>query len=106
MAARRGSAEGGLVGGYGTGSTGGIVQALGLGACVRHDAVRRGQQLVRGEPSSSAMAGTERAGQGRTPMRNFLVPHSTQTDRVAGRPFFMVTASMSLDAVLALHLTQ
>ena len=39
-------------------------------------------------------------------MRNFFVPHSTQTERVAGRPFFMVTASMSLDAVLALHLTQ
>ena len=39
-------------------------------------------------------------------MRNFLVPQSTQTDRVAGRPFFMVTASMSLEPVLALHLTQ
>ena len=39
-------------------------------------------------------------------MRNFLVPQSTQTDRVAARPFFMVTASMSLEAVLALHLTQ
>ena len=39
-------------------------------------------------------------------MRNFLVLHSTQTARVAGRPFFMVTASMSLDAVLALHFTQ
>jgi len=39
-------------------------------------------------------------------MRNFLVPHSVQTDRVAGRPFFMVTASMSLESVLALHLTQ
>ena len=38
-------------------------------------------------------------------MRNFLVPHSTQTERVAGRPFFMVTASMSLDPGfgLALH---
>ena len=32
-------------------------------------------------------------------MRNFLVPHSVQVDRVAGRPFFMVTASMSLDTV-------
>ena len=39
-------------------------------------------------------------------MRNFLVPHSTQMDRVEGRPFFMVMASMSLDPVLALHLTQ
>ena len=39
-------------------------------------------------------------------MRNFLVPQSTQVDRVAARPFFMVTASMSLEAVLALHLTQ
>ena len=29
-------------------------------------------------------------------MRNFLVPQSTQIDRVAGRPFFMVMASMSL----------
>ena len=39
-------------------------------------------------------------------MRNFLVPHSVQVKRVAGRPFFMVTASMSREAVLALHLTQ
>ena len=39
-------------------------------------------------------------------MRNFLVPHFTQTERVAGRPFFMVTGSMSLDPVLVLHLTQ
>ena len=39
-------------------------------------------------------------------MRNFLVPHSTQVDRVAGRPFCMVTASTSLEAVLALHFTQ
>ena len=44
--------------------------------------------------------------QGRTPMRNFLVPHSTQVERVAGRPFFIVTASTLWDAVLALHLTQ
>ena len=44
--------------------------------------------------------------QGRTPIRNFFVPQSTQMDRVAARPFFMVTASMSLDPVLALHLTQ
>ena len=33
-------------------------------------------------------------------MRNFFVPQSTQTERVAGRPFFMVTASMSLEPVL------
>ena len=39
-------------------------------------------------------------------MRNFLVPHSMQMDLVAGRPFFMVMASMSLDAVLALHFMQ
>ena len=39
-------------------------------------------------------------------MRNFFVPQSTQTERVAARPFFMVTASMSREAVLALHLTQ
>lgn len=44
--------------------------------------------------------------QGRMPMRNFCVPHSTQMGRVAARPFFIVTASMSLDGVLALHLTQ
>ena len=48
----------------------------------------------------------ERVGQGRTPMRNFLVPHSVQVERVAARPFFMVTASMSFEAVLALHFTQ
>ena len=39
-------------------------------------------------------------------MRNFFAPHSVQVERVAGRPFFMVTASMSLDGVRALHLTQ
>ena len=39
-------------------------------------------------------------------MRNFFVPQSTQTERVAARPFFMVTASMSLDGVRVLHLTQ
>ena len=35
-------------------------------------------------------------------MRNFFVPQSTQVAWVAGRPFFMVTASTSRDAVLAL----
>ena len=39
-------------------------------------------------------------------MRNFFVPHFTQTERVAGRPFFMVTASMSRESVLTLHFTQ
>ena len=39
-------------------------------------------------------------------MRNFLVPQSTQVDLVAARPFFMVMASMSREAVLARHLTQ
>ena len=33
-------------------------------------------------------------------MRNFFMPQSTQVARVAGRSFFMVTASMSLKAVL------
>ena len=37
-------------------------------------------------------------------MRNFFVPHSTQMDRVAGRPFFMVTASMSRGGGLGLAL--
>ena len=37
-------------------------------------------------------------------MRNFLVPQSTQVDRVAARPFFMVTASMSLECGLGLAL--
>ena len=37
-------------------------------------------------------------------MRNFFVPHSTQMERVAARPFFMVTASMSLDPVSGLAL--
>ena len=39
-------------------------------------------------------------------MLNFFVPHPVQVDRVAGPPFFMVTASMSREAVWALHLTQ
>ena len=34
-------------------------------------------------------------------MRDFLVSHPTQVDRVAGRPFFMETASMSFEPVLA-----
>ena len=46
------------------------------------------------------------ASQGSTPMRNVLAPHMVQMERVAGRPFFMATASMSLDPVLALHLRQ
>ncbi len=50
--------------------------------------------------------GVVRMRQGRTPMRNFFVPHSSQVDRMAGLPFFMVTASMSRDAVLALQSTQ
>ncbi len=38
---------------------------------------------------------------------SFLVGgRSAQTERVPGRPFFMVTGSMSRDAVLTLHLTQ
>ena len=45
----------------------------------------------------------DRVGQGRTPMRNFFVPHSTQTARVAGRPFFMVTASIFLEPVYDLR---
>ena len=56
--------------------------------------------------SSSFQTRKHASDQGRTPMRNFLVPQSMQTARVGVRPFFMVTASMSLDAVLTLHLTQ
>ena len=37
-------------------------------------------------------------------MRNFFVPQSTQMAWAAARPFFIVMASMSLEAVLALHL--
>ena len=33
-------------------------------------------------------------------MRNFLVPHSTQMDRVAGRPFFMQKISTAPDGVV------
>ena len=40
------------------------------------------------------------------PIRNFLVPQSTQIALVAARPFFMVTLSISLDSVFTLHLTQ
>ena len=39
-------------------------------------------------------------------MRNFLAPQSTQVERVAARPFFMMTASMSREGVLALHFTR
>ena len=106
-AAHRGGAEGGLVGGYVESAVDGFVQAVGAGTCVGHHAVQGGQQLVSGQSQVQRHDGwDERAGQGRTPMRNFLVPHSVQVDRVAGRPFFMVTASMSFEPVLALHLTQ
>ena len=44
--------------------------------------------------------------EGVAPMRNFLVPQSTQIACVAGRPFFMVTPTTSRESVLALHLTQ
>ena len=43
---------------------------------------------------------------GMAPMRNFLVPQTTQVAWAAARPFFMVTAFRSADSVLALHLTQ
>ena len=52
------------------------------------------------------MAKIEQAGQGRTPMRNLLAPHSVPVEQVAGRPFFMVTASMSMGGILAPHLTR
>ena len=41
-----------------------------------------------------------------TPIRYFLVPQTAQVALVAGRPFFMVTASTSFDPVLALHFKQ
>ena len=41
---------------------------------------------------SSAKNQVQGDDQGRTPMRNFLAPQSAQVERVAGRPFFMVTA--------------
>ena len=46
------------------------------------------------------------ANQESTPMRDFLVPQSTQIALVAGRPFFRVTAWTSFDPVLALHFKQ
>ena len=54
---------------------------------------------VRTKYDGTEIAPMGAGGQWRTPMRNFLVPHSVQTERVAGRPFFIVTASMSRHAV-------
>ena len=39
-------------------------------------------------------------------MRNFQVPHCAHIALTSGWPFFMVTGSMSLDTVLALHFTR
>ena len=39
-------------------------------------------------------------------MGNFLMSHSLWVERVAGRSSFMVTASLSREAVLTLHFTQ
>ena len=39
-------------------------------------------------------------------MRASVLPHPAQMDRVAGRPFSMVTASMSRELVMAMHLMQ
>ena len=46
------------------------------------------------------------ADQESAPMRDFLVPQSTQIALVAGRPFFTVTARTSFDPVLVLHFKQ
>ena len=40
------------------------------------------------------------------PMRYLPVPHTVQTARRAGRPFFIVTCSTSLEPVLARHFRQ
>ena len=40
------------------------------------------------------------------PMRYLPVPHTVQTARRAGRPFFIVTCSTSLEPVLARHFKQ
>ena len=40
------------------------------------------------------------------PMRYLPVPHTEQTARRAGRPFFIVTCSTSLEPVLARHFKQ
>ena len=40
------------------------------------------------------------------PMRDLAVPHTVQTARRAGRPFFKVTCSISLEPVLARHFKQ
>ncbi len=40
------------------------------------------------------------------PMRYLPVPHTVQTARRAGRPFFIVTCSTSLELVLARHFKQ
>ena len=104
--AHRGGAEDGLVGGYGERPVDSGVEALAASLDILGHAVQCGQQLSRGEAQVQRHDDGCPLGQGRTPMRNFLVPHSTQVERVAGRPFFMVTASMSLEPVRALHLTQ
>ena len=47
-----------------------------------------------------------RHGSGENNDADFFVLHSKPVDRVAGRPFLMVTASISVYTVLARHLTQ
>ena len=44
--------------------------------------------------------------QSEAPIRYLPVPHSAQTARSAGRPFFIVTRSTSRDGVFARHFRQ
>ena len=67
---------------------------------------KRGIRLLRKSGVAAEKLPRPVANQESTPMRDFLVPQSTQIALVAGRPFLRVTAWTSFDPVLALHFKQ
>ena len=104
--ADRGGAEDGLVGGYGAGPVDGVVQAAVAGDGGVNHAVQGGQQLVSGQSQVQRHDDGMNVSSGENADAELSGAALHAGGPVAGRPFFMVTASMSLDVVLASHLTQ
>ena len=84
----------------------GPLKALGRRCHTRHFPEQRWRPLThhtrRMQPEGRQAAQVQPA----EPMRYLPVPHTVQTARRAGRPFFIVTCSTSREPVLARHFKQ
>ena len=82
------------------------LKALGRRCHTRHFLERKWRSLThhtrRVQPEARQAAQVHPA----EPMRYLPVPHTVQTARRAGRPFFIVTCSTSREPVLARHFRQ